>query len=155
MLTNKNVANSIANELCESVRKTLIGKQVGTFTTVRATVYKAMTEALERIVTPSQPVNLLHGIATAKEQKRPYSIVFVGVNGVGKSTSLSKVIHYLKCRNLKVSVVACDTFRSGAVEQLKTHCNALKVRLFEQVLCLFFFFFKNRIFFSFLSFFWL
>ncbi len=91
-----------------------------------------MTEALERILTPARPVNILHGIATAREQKRPYSVVFIGVNGVGKSTSLAKVIYYLKSRNLKVSVAACDTFRAGAVEQLKTHCRALKVRLYHQ-----------------------
>ena len=61
-----------------------------------------------------------------------YVIVFVGVNGVGKSTSLSKIAFYLKNRNLKVSIAACDTFRAGAVEQLKTHAKALKIRLFSQ-----------------------
>ena len=91
-----------------------------------------MTDSLERILTPTRPINILHGIRTSQEEGRPYVIVFIGVNGVGKSTSLSKVIYYLKSRNLKVSVAACDTFRSGAVEQLKTHCRALNVRLFSQ-----------------------
>ena len=108
------------------------GQEVGTFTTVRQVVKEAMTECLERILTPDQPINILHGIQTAQEEARPFSVVFIGVNGVGKSTSLSKVIAYLKSRNLRVSVAACDTFRSGAVEQLKTHCKALNVRLFHQ-----------------------
>jgi len=132
LLTSKNVTNVIARELCDSVSKTLVGIQLGTFTTIKSTVKQAMTSALERILTPARPINVLHGIAKAREQNRPYSIVFIGVNGVGKSTSLAKVISYLKSRNLQVSVAACDTFRSGAVEQLKTHCKALKVRLFQQ-----------------------
>jgi len=122
----------IAREICDSLKKQLIGKQIGTFNTIRSVVKSAMTECMERILTPTRPINLLHGIKTAQEEDRPYSIVFIGVNGVGKSTSLSKVIQYLKMRNLKVSVAACDTFRSGAVEQLKTHCRALNVRLFQQ-----------------------
>lgn len=132
LLSSKNVANSIAVELCDSVKTSLIGKQIGTFGSIRATVKESMTEALERILTPTRPVNILHGISNARESNRPYTITFIGVNGVGKSTTLSKVIHYLKTRGLQVSVAACDTFRSGAVEQLKTHCKALDVRLFDQ-----------------------
>jgi len=131
-LSSKNVANVIAKELCDSVKKQLIGKEIGTFSTIRSVVQTAMTESLERILRPTRPINILHGIRTAQEEGRPFSMVFIGVNGVGKSTSLSKVIHYLKSRNLRVSVAACDTFRSGAVEQLKTHCRALNVRLFSQ-----------------------
>lgn len=68
----------------------------------------------------------------AKEQKRPYKIVFCGVNGVGKSTSLSKICAYLLSKDLKVSLAACDTFRSGAIEQLKTHATALGVPLYSR-----------------------
>eukprot|EP01083_Nonionella_stella_P158343 515294_1 len=131
-LSSKNVANVIAKQLCDSMKNQLIGKEIGTFNTIRSVVKTAMTDSLERILTPTRPINILHGIKNAQAENRPYTIVFIGVNGVGKSTSLSKVIYYLKSRNLKVSVAACDTFRAGAVEQLKTHCRALKVRLFSQ-----------------------
>lgn len=82
-----------------------------------------------------------------------YSIVFVGVNGVGKSTSLAKVCHYLKTNGCKVwrhavrpasaalvsrarvraqvMIAACDTFRAGAVEQLAVHARAIEVHLYE------------------------
>lgn len=58
--------------------------------------------------------------------------MFVGVNGVGKSTTLSKICYYLLARQLKVSIAACDTFRAGAVEQLRTHSKRLGVEVFEQ-----------------------
>jgi signal recognition particle receptor subunit alpha len=50
-----------------------------------------MEEALVRILTPKKNVDILRDVQNAKAQKRPYVMVFVGVNGVGKSTSLAKV----------------------------------------------------------------
>jgi len=131
-LVGKNVANNIAEAVCKSVTKNLIGSRIGSFTTVKSSVYKATHDALKRILTPKYPVNVRAGIERARSQRRPYSIVLVGVNGVGKSTSLAKLTFYLKSHGLKVSIAACDTFRSGAVEQLKTHAKALGVRLYEK-----------------------
>lgn len=51
-----------------------------------------MEEALLRILTPKKSVDILRNVHAAKEQGRPYVIVFVGVNGVGKSTNLAKVL---------------------------------------------------------------
>lgn len=50
-----------------------------------------MEEALLRILTPRRSIDILRDVHAAKEQGRPYVIVFVGVNGVGKSTNLAKV----------------------------------------------------------------
>jgi signal recognition particle receptor subunit alpha len=52
-------------------------------------------------------------------------MTFVGVNGVGKSTNLSKVCFWLLQNDLRVLIAACDTFRSGAVEQLRVHVRNL------------------------------
>lgn len=52
-------------------------------------------------------------------------VVFCGVNGVGKSTNLAKIAYWLGSQGLKVQLAACDTFRAGAVEQLKTHAAKL------------------------------
>eukprot|EP01084_Bolivina_argentea_P059581 108827_1 len=131
-LSSKNVANSIAKELCDSLKQQLIGKKIGTFNTIKSVVKQSIKDAFERILKPDMDINILHGIHKAKQENRPYVIVFIGVNGVGKSTSLAKVIYYLKKRNFQVSVAACDTFRAGAIEQLETHCCALKVRLYDQ-----------------------
>ena len=78
-------------------------------------------------------VDVLREVRAAKAAgRRPYVITFVGVNGVGKSTSLSKVAYWLSSNGVKVSIAACDTFRAGAVEQLKTHAARLRVPLFER-----------------------
>jgi signal recognition particle GTPase len=50
-----------------------------------------MEEALTRILTPRRSIDILRDVQAAKERGKPYVVVFVGVNGVGKSTNLAKV----------------------------------------------------------------
>ncbi len=58
----------------------------------------------------------------------PVIIMFVGVNGTGKTTTIAKVAHQLQSRGLSVIAAAGDTFRAGAIEQLETHCEKLGIR---------------------------
>jgi len=125
-LINKNVAADIAAHLCNSVSKGLVGKKAGGWKGVSAAVKAEMEKALRSILTPRTSTDVLRDIFAAKKKNRPYSIVFVGVNGVGKSTNLSKVCFWLLQNKLRVLIAACDTFRSGAVEQLRVHARNLR-----------------------------
>ncbi|XP_048326377.2 uncharacterized protein LOC107413068 [Ziziphus jujuba] len=131
-LMTKNVAEEIAEKLCESVAVSLEGKKLASFTRISSTVQAAMEEALVRILTPRRSIDILRDVHAAKEQRKPYVVVFVGVNGVGKSTNLAKVAYWLIQHNINVMMAACDTFRSGAVEQLRTHARRLKIPIFEK-----------------------
>ncbi|GAB2234796.1 hypothetical protein Drorol1_Dr00004061 [Drosera rotundifolia] len=131
-LMTKNVAEEIAEKLCESVAASLEGKKLASFTRVSSTVQAAMEEALVRILTPNRSIDILRGVHAAKEQGKPYVIVFIGVNGVGKSTNLAKVAYWLLQHKVSVMMAACDTFRSGAVEQLRTHARRLQIPIFEK-----------------------
>ncbi|KAL3323100.1 hypothetical protein AABB24_040284, partial [Solanum stoloniferum] len=131
-LMTKNVAEEIAEKLCESVAASLEGKKLGSFTRISSTVQAAMEEALVRILTPKRSIDILRDVHAAKEQGKPYVVVFVGVNGVGKSTNLAKVAYWLQQHKVNVMMAACDTFRSGAVEQLRTHARRLQVPIFEK-----------------------
>lgn len=131
-LVSKNVAREIAEKLCASVTQNLIGKQLNTFSRVSTAVKAAMEDALTRILTPKKQIDVLRDARAAKAYRRPYVIVFVGVNGVGKSTSLAKVCSWLLQNDLKVMIAACDTFRSGAVEQLEVHARNLGVEVFHR-----------------------
>jgi len=103
-----------------------------------AEVKKALEASLVKILTPKTSTDLLLDITMKKTASMslvpsvaltaptdPYTITFVGVNGVGKSTNLSKVAFWLLQNNLRVLIAACDTFRSGAVEQLRVHVRNL------------------------------
>lgn len=132
-LTGKNVAEEVAADICQSVQRSLEGSRRGSFTSVATVVENALREAVARILTPREPVDLLAAVRAKKASGQgPYVITFVGVNGVGKSTSLSKVVYHLRDNGLKVLIAACDTFRSGAVEQLRRHATALDVPLFQR-----------------------
>lgn len=131
-LLTKNVAEEIAGELCASVEESLVGRRLPTFGRVRTAVREAMEAALVRILTPKRSNEILRDIAAKKASGEPYVMVFVGVNGVGKSTNLAKVAYWLTQNGMRVLLAACDTFRSGAVEQLRTHAARLDVPLFER-----------------------
>ncbi|KAH9602387.1 hypothetical protein KSS87_016835 [Heliosperma pusillum] len=131
-LMTKNVAEEIAEKLCESVAASLEGKKLASFTRISSTVQAAMEDALVRILTPKRSIDILRDVHAAKEQGKPYVVVFVGVNGVGKSTNLAKVSYWLLQHKVSVMMAACDTFRSGAVEQLRTHASRLKIPIFEK-----------------------
>lgn len=131
-LLERNVAEEIASKLCDSVAGSLEGQKLGSFTLVTTAVKQAFEEALVRILTPKRTINILSEVEKAKERGKPYVMVFVGVNGVGKSTNLAKVAYWLIQNNIKVMIAACDTFRAGAVEQLHTHSKRLQVPLYER-----------------------
>lgn len=131
-LMERNVAEEIADRVIESVATSLEGQRLASFTRVSTAVQQAVEEALTRILTPKRSIDVLREVKAAQAKGRPYTIVFVGVNGVGKSTNLAKVAYWLLQNGIKVMIAACDTFRSGAVEQLKTHCARLQVPLYER-----------------------
>lgn len=124
-LIGKNVAAEIAVKLCESVAAKLDGKVLGTFESLASTVKTSLTESLVQILSPRRRVDILRDVYEAKRQKRPYVMAFCGVNGVGKSTNLAKICFWLIENNFRVLIAACDTFRAGAVEQLRTHMRHL------------------------------
>ncbi|KAL5317320.1 hypothetical protein ACEPPN_014415 [Leptodophora sp. 'Broadleaf-Isolate-01'] len=132
-LLRKNVAREAAIRLCEGVERELIGVKTGNFESVQAKIQTAMESSLRKILTPTSSLDLLREIdavtapsALSLQKRRPYVMSIVGVNGVGKSTNLSKICFFLLQNKYKVLVVACDTFRSGAVEQLAVHVRNLK-----------------------------
>ena len=126
-LVEKNVAREAAVRLCQSVETDLLNQKTGSFASIDKTIRESMGKALTRILTPTSSFDLLRNITRTIEppNARPYVISIVGVNGVGKSTNLSKIAYFLLQNQLRVLVVAADTFRSGAVEQLRVHVRNL------------------------------
>ena len=162
LLASKNVAPSTAKAICEVVEKQLLGKKVGTLVGVKRAVRHALEDAIERVLRPElggiggrgsgikkgKSVDVLRGVVEKREKGRssgllgmggngggggrPYVIVMIGINGVGKSTSLAKIAYYLQSNQCNPLLAACDTFRSGAVEQLSVHASCLSLPLYHQ-----------------------
>lgn len=138
-LQSKNVAADVAQRLCASVGRSLEGRTLATFGSVKKEVRIALEDAITRVLTPRNSTDLMLEIndklgrqkssastsGGGAAQKQPYALAFVGVNGVGKSTNLAKVCFWLLQNRKRVLIAACDTFRSGAVEQLRVHVRNL------------------------------
>jgi signal recognition particle receptor subunit alpha len=136
LLESKNVAASIAHELCESVRKQLVGKRLNSLYRVQTAVQQALEKTMAQLLRRNE-VDLLRNVVTKRgslsfRSKRPYVITVMGINGIGKTTSLAKLAYYFQQHGCKPMLVAGDTFRSGAVEQLRVHAECLEVPLFSQ-----------------------
>jgi len=132
VLVSKNVAIEIAEDLCAAVAQSLVGQRVSNFQRVKSLVQPALEQAIVNVLTPSENADVLRQVLQAKRSGKVFTMVFVGINGVGKSTSLAKVAYFLKSHGCRPLIAACDTFRSGAVEQLRTHARCLQVDLFER-----------------------
>jgi len=142
LLSSKNVACDIAQQICEKVRESLVGKKLNSMYLIKTAVRQALEQVVNELLLPSAQLNLLRQVVSKRDQassffarsktQRPYVIVVVGINGVGKSTSLAKLAYYLKINGCSPLLAACDTFRSGAVEQLSVHAKCLGLPIFSK-----------------------
>jgi signal recognition particle receptor subunit alpha len=141
MLTSKNVAPDISQSICASVQSQLVNKRLQSFARVKTAVRQGLEAAITKILQPPKhrQVNVLRAVVTKRDgtlltrgSPKPYVICMVGINGVGKSTSLAKIAYYLKSNGCHPMIAACDTFRSGAVEQLNVHAKCLDVPLYHK-----------------------
>ncbi|MFX3645811.1 MAG: hypothetical protein ACE3JU_00440 [Paenibacillus sp.] len=85
---------------------------------------------MQDILETGRSSNILQDI---RRKKGPYVLSLIGVNGVGKSTSLAKLSFYFLQNGLRVLIVACDTYRSGAVEQLAHHNKNLRFQFGDRI----------------------
>ena len=98
---------SVATQLIESLDD-MRGRTVND-TEVRERISQEVTRILERV---AEPIDL-------SQNKKPFVILVIGVNGTGKTTTIGKLASALKNSGEKVMIAAGDTFRAAAVEQLQ------------------------------------
>lgn len=87
-------------------------------------IRQLLAEEIEKIILPCEKALIID-----KSQK-PFVIMMIGVNGAGKTTTIGKLTQKFKNQGLKVSLIAADTFRAAAVEQLKVWGERSNVRVF-------------------------
>ena len=101
-LMSKNVAEDISNNLCKSLLENLLTTSTESFTTIHQTVKTALGASLAKLLTPTREIDILREAMSLRKRGKPYTIVFCGINGVGKSTSLAKIAYHLKTpKNLR------------------------------------------------------
>jgi fused signal recognition particle receptor len=117
-------------KLRELVKKNLVGRPVRRGLKARDLVIKVLEDSLLKVLGYEYP-DLVDIIKSSCRPKNPYVILFLGVNGVGKTTSIAKIAYRLKKTGITPLLVAADTFRAGAQEQLEEHARRLRVPIIK------------------------
>ena len=125
------VQRKVSVESLEGLEDTLISTDMGidTVEAVLGVIEKNRKEEFLSKVEDYLVSALPESKAIQQDKNSPIALLVVGVNGTGKTTSAAKLAHYYKSMGKKVLMVAADTYRAAAVEQLKTWANRLDVNI--------------------------
>lgn len=130
-LIENDVAMSVADHICEEMKKRLNGIQVKRLEDRKKIVERKLQEILLEIMATKEKINLLESVGEKRKTNEPYVIVFVGINGTGKTTSIAKVAKLLMKKGYSVVLACSDTYRAGSIEQLEEHAKRLSVRMIK------------------------
>jgi fused signal recognition particle receptor len=126
-LIQNDVALETSEAILEELKERLLDKDIDKDSLdlyIRVSIKKTLFD----ILTPDKEVDLLEMIS---EGEKPFKIIFFGVNGTGKTTTIAKMARYLMDNDLSVVIAAGDTFRAGAIEQIEKHANNLGVKVIK------------------------
>ena len=130
-LIENDVAVPVAYYISEELEKRLDGVQVKRLGDRKELVKDTLHEVLIEILTTKETIRLLENIEQKRQTKEPYTILFVGINGTGKTTSIAKVARFLMKKGYSVVLSGSDTYRAGSIEQLEEHAKRLGVRMIK------------------------
>ncbi|AEH60409.1 signal recognition particle-docking protein FtsY [Methanosalsum zhilinae DSM 4017] len=126
-LLESDIAMSVSEAIIDSVKQELVGtrKRIGKNTD--ELVEQALRNALLKIMS----ANIFDFDEFIENADKPVNIVFVGINGTGKTTTIAKMANYLKKRGYTPVLAAGDTFRAGAIDQLDIHSKKVEVKIIK------------------------
>ncbi|MGP8320739.1 MAG: signal recognition particle-docking protein FtsY [Methanosarcinaceae archaeon] len=127
-LLESDLAVSVAEAIVESVKNELVGtsKKIGRNTG------NIVEQALKNAIYDVMSANTFDFDDFIKNTPKPINVIFIGINGTGKTTSIAKISKRLKDMGYSVVIAAGDTFRAGAIDQIKIHAENIGVKLIKQ-----------------------
>jgi len=129
VLLESDVAVPVIERLRKDLRRELSGKKLR-FGVEAEDAIRVCLERSCRTILARPPVDLAKTVRA--HAPKPYVILFVGVNGTGKTTTIAKLAGWLRGQGLSSVIAAGDTFRAGAIEQLLVHGERIGVRVVRQ-----------------------
>lgn len=129
-LLQGDVAMEVATEVVESVKDDLIGKKIKRSNDITEYTFYALRDAVEKIIDiPGKSMTEM--IEEKKAQGEPLVVMFVGINGTGKTTTIGKLANYYLKKGYTPVIAASDTFRAGAIEQVTHHADNVGVKIIK------------------------
>ena len=130
-LVENDVAVSVAEFVGNELKEKLKDVQFARFTDPRARVKVILQEILMSVLQRAGSLDIFSVVDKKKAAGEPAIIVFIGINGTGKTTSIAKLAYILQKKGRSVILAAGDTYRSGAIDQLEEHARRVGVRLIK------------------------
>ena len=118
LLIENNVALEVAEKVIKELKRKIVGKEI-LKKEIEYEIKDIFKEILRGIL--MEPFNLVREIKNRQDKSKPYVILFCGINGTGKTTTIAKIASQLKENNLSCVLAAGDTFRAASIEQIKKH----------------------------------
>jgi fused signal recognition particle receptor len=132
-LLESDVAQEVIDDISASLKNKLLGLSVEKDKTPEELIQFHVQKSIYEILTKSGTLDLVKEINFKKENKgSPFIVVFLGINGTGKTTTVAKVANLLHKNGLSVVLAASDTHRAGAIEQLGEHARRLSLKMIHQ-----------------------
>jgi fused signal recognition particle receptor len=128
-LIENDVAFPVAERICDEMEKRLDGVQVRRLEDRRKIVEENLREVLLEIMLTNNKIDFFGAIEEKRKRGEPFVIIFVGINGTGKTTTIAKVANFLSKRGYSVVLACSDTYRAGSIEQLEEHAKRLGIKM--------------------------
>ncbi len=130
-LAENDVAFPVAEQICDSMEKRLNGVQVKRLEDRKKIIEENLREVLLEVMLTNNKIDLLKDVTEKRKKNEPFVIVFVGINGTGKTTTIAKVARFLSKNGYSVVLACSDTYRAGSIEQLEEHARRLGIRMIK------------------------
>ena len=127
ILLESDVALPVAEEIKEVLKQELVGRRLKRDVDIDEFIETALRDSIHKVLAVD-PVDL---DALIEQHAKPVVLMFVGVNGTGKTTAIARIAHRYKQGGYSVVLAAGDTFRAGAIEQLTIHSERLGIKIIK------------------------
>jgi fused signal recognition particle receptor len=132
-LLESDVSQEVIDDLSQQIKNNLVGMQVQKNETTEQIIASTLKDNFSKILAKAGSVDLISAINSKKQRKGgPFKIVFLGINGTGKTTTVAKVANLLKKSGFSIVIAAADTHRAGAIEQITSHAEKLSIKVISQ-----------------------
>ena len=130
-LVENDVAFPVAERICTEMEQRLNKVQVKRLEDRKKIVEKNLRDVLLETMQTNNRIDLLTDIDEKRKRGEPFVVVFVGINGTGKTTTIAKVCRFLNKHGYSAVIACSDTYRAGSIEQLEEHARRLGIRMIK------------------------
>jgi len=130
-LAENDVAFQVADKVCDELQKRLTGVQVKRLEDRKKIIEDNLRQVLLDVMLTDKKIDILAKAEEKRSKKEPLILLFVGINGTGKTTTIAKVAEFFKNKKYSVILAGSDTYRAGSIEQLEEHAKRLNLKMIK------------------------